>query len=508
LVGPYLLGVDVGTLGSKGLITDTGGNVLGEHFLEHPVIHPKPGWAEHDPEKHWWQDFVVIARAVLEKSGIDPHDIAGIGVSGLVLDLTPLDKDGRPVRNAILYSDNRAVEEISYINRLFGITLDSENPSPKLLWMKKNEPESFAKTRMVGLHAHNYVVYRLTGKYSTDYALAAGFGGVFDIQKLGWSEDACNQLGFPPDIFPPVYPPSEVIGGVTEEAARETGLARDTPVIVGAADTSMSILGAGLVERGDAMVYYGTAGLFMAVPTDADRYYQGLKEGKLGLEAYERAEYGSAYMLTAGESLRWFRDQFCYHEVEAEKRTGVGAYHILDDEAAKIPPGSDGLIILPYFMGQRSPEFNPLARGVVFGLSMSHTRAHIYRALLEAFGYGIYHGMLTGRELPKRVVATGGGAKSELWRQIVSDIINMPQEYIARADAPLGDAYFAGYGVGIFKDIRSIKDEWLKVTAVTKPRPDLHRVYEELFKVYKSLHVLKNQYAELAEALQLVASYR
>ncbi len=490
---PYLVGIDIGTLGSKGVVTDLKGNILAEDFREHGVIHPQPGWAEHNPDEDWWKDFVLISRRIIEKSGIDSKKIAAVGTSSLVSEMTPLDGDWRPIRNSILYSDNRAVEEIEYVNKVLGTTLTSEEITPKILWMKKHEPGNYEKTRMV-VNAVSYIVWKLTGRFTVGQGLAYGYGGVFDPVKGEWSEEACEKLGIPVDIFPPVYSPADIAGEVTTGAAMETGLAEGTPVIVGTGDGAMSSLGAGMVKEGDGMIYYGTAGLFHVLDQDLEDRLTGVGEFRLG-------EYGRAYMLTTGESLRWFRDRFGFHETEAEKRIGLSAYHLLDEQAAKIPPGSNGVIILPYFMGQRSPEFNPSARAVIFGLSISHTRIHIYRALLEAFGYGVYHGLLTGRKKPNRIVATGGGARSALWRQIVSDIIDIPQEYAAKADAPLGDAYFAGYGIGIFKDFKTMKNDWIKVTAITQPRSDVHKKYLKLFEVYKGLHILKDQFTILEEAV-------
>ena len=485
--GPYLLGVDIGTLGSKGMITDTDGDVLEQHFVEHPVIYPKRNWAEQDPERHWWHDFVVIVRRLLKKSGVDPKDIAGIGVSGLYYCMCPLDKNGKPVRNAILYLDNRATGQ--------GIRDSIVN----LLWMKDNEPTNFAKTRIV-LDSTGYLVYKLTNQYSIDRVVVRAFDrqrfrtppGLFDPTRLEWNDELCKQLGIPVEILPPVYPATKVIGGVSEEAARETHLAKDTPVIVGTADTEMSMLGAGVIERGDAMVLYGTGGFLFARTSD---FEESILTGKESCRTISSIQ-------TAGAMLRWFRDEFAHFEME-EERLGLSSYHILDEKAAKIPAGSEGLIVLPYFRGTWYPKFDPLYTGVIFGLTTAHTRVHIYRALLEAFGYNVLHGLSEAKDIEiKRIVATGGGAKSPLWRQILSDIINMPQEYIAKADAPLGDAYLVGYGLGIFKEFKPIKREWLKVTEITKPRPEVHKLYEKLFKIYMNLHIIKDQYKELAEALE------
>ena len=496
----YLLGVDIGTLGSKGIIATVEGKIIAQHFCEHQVIHPRSGWAEHDPEQQWWGDFVRISRALLHKSGLNPGDIAGICVSGLIPDMMPTDEHGTPLRNAILYSDNRAIEEINYINSITGANLTSEEITPKLLWFIRHEPDLFARTRMI-FNAHSYVVYKLTGIYSVDFVTAAYFGAIFSAEKPGWLGAVCEKIGFSPQLLPPLYPIAGIVGEVTKEAAEETGLAQGTPVLAGCGDVYFSLLGAGVINKDDIMIYYGTAGLVTICNCDLeDVALQPCRTPSQIPFDYP------AYLPTSGESVRWFRDQFGQAEMLEEQRSGVNAYALLDAEAAKIAPGSDGLLLLNYFLGQRSPVFDPLARAVFFGLTMAHTRAHMYRAVLESWGFGILHGLnevVPGwRSRAKRIVATGGGARSELWRQIISDIVGVRQEYVARADAPLGDAYLVGYGLGLFNDFETIRRQWLEVTAVTKPNVENTELYAQLYKIYVDLHpALKDKWTALANLM-------
>lgn len=495
-----LLGVDIGTQGSKGFVTDPEGHVLAQHFCEHPVLHPKPGWAEHDPEQIWWGDFVKITQTLLAQPGIEPQAIAAICISGLYPNMAPTDADGQPLRNAILYSDNRALEEIEYVNQLYGIELTSEEIIPKLLWFMRHEPNLFAKTRML-FNAHSYVVYKLTGEYTIDYIAACLVGAIYATSRAEWREDVCQELGIPLEILPTPYPPAQVVGEVTKAAAEQTGLAQGTPVLTGSGDVYFSLLSAGVVGPGDVAIYYGTAGLTTVC-------YSSLEF--LARKPYPIDDgycfFYPAYMLTSGELVRWFRDQFGMCEIEVAKRLDRSAYPLLDEEASQIQPGCEGLILLPYFLGQRSPVFDPLAKGVFFGLSMSHTRAHLYRAILESYGYGIRHGLEEASQNQdievKRLIATGGGARSPLWRQIVSDIVGVSQEYVAQADAPLADAYLAGYGVGIFSDFEPLRQEWLEVTSVTQPRMDVHLRYQPFYRIYKDLHrALKNEFVALDQAL-------
>ncbi len=482
----YLVGIDVGTQGSKGVLVTPEGKVLAQHYCEHTVLHPLPDCAEHDAEAHWWKDLVEISRGLLNKTGIDSRRVQALCVSGLIPDLLATDAGGRPLRNAILYSDNRAVQEIDECNARLGCALTSEEITPKLLWFMRHEPELYARTRMV-FNAHSYLVYRLTGEYTIDYLTASLFGAIYDAARAEWREDVCATLGIPLELLPPAYPPAKIAGHVTREAADCTGWAEGTPVLVGSGDVYFSLLGAGVLHEGDLMIYYGTAGLATLCLADLQDVAGSPFQKPQGFPF----QY-PAYMLTSGELVRWFRDQFGSQEVARAAGSGASAYSLLDALAAGVPPGAQGLICLPYFLGQRSPVFDPYARGVFFGWSMAHTRAHMFRAILESYGYGILHGLeltLPGwRQSVGRVVATGGGATSALWRQIVSDIVGIPQEYVARADGPLGDAYLAGYATGVFTDFRTIAEEWLEVTSVTAPDMALHERYYPYYELYRDLH--------------------
>jgi sugar (pentulose or hexulose) kinase len=483
-VEEYMLGVDIGTQGSKGVLADAAGSVVASHFVEHGVIHSRPGWAEHDPETEWWGDFIAITRAIFERARVDASAIAAVCVSGLIPDVAPTDAEGRPVANAILYSDNRAVAEIAEINRRLGLSLTSEEMFPKIVWLFRHAPEVAARTRMV-FNAHSYIVYKLTGAYTIDYLTACLFGAVYASRRARWREDVCADFDVPCGILPELRAPADVVGRVHSAAARATGLAEGTPVLAGSGDVYFSLLSAGVTEPGEMMIYYGTAGLGTLLHRD--------------LETLARQPYDvddafpfayPAYFLTSGEAVNWFRDEFAQAETQAARATSTNSLALLDAAAEKVPPGCDGLILLNYLLGQRSPEFDPAARGVLFGLTMSHTRAHVYRAILESYGYGIRHGLEVERDRPEisRVVATGGGARSPLWRQIVSDIVGIAQEYVARADAPLGDAFLAGYAIGLIDDFTKMKREWIQVTATTLPDSAHERIYARYYPIYRSLH--------------------
>jgi xylulokinase len=479
-----LLGFDVGTSCSKGVITDVNGNIVASHSIEHEIISPRPGWAEQDPEKHWWGEFVKIVNVMIRLSKVNPRDIKGICISGTMESLVFLDNNGRPLRNGILYLDNRAEIETKIAEKILGYSFTGDEATPKIMWIKKRN-KNFSKIRMV-LEPSNYIVYKLTGMYTKDYLLAHYFGGIYDLQKLQWNEEICNKLVIPVEILPPTYAASHVIGEVTANSSKETGLKKGTPVLVGTGDQFAQMLAVGVIEPKESLINYATTGVFLVCNTDLRKWLLGKN-----LSVDVNPVIIATYLPTMGALLKWFRDNFCPFETYLEKALNINAYRILDQEAREIHAGSDGLIVLPHFMGERNyicRHFDPSARGVIFGLTLHHTRKHVYRALLESFGYCIREGLISLNKLkivPTRVVATGGGAQSELWTQIVSDITGMPQECIQNPGAPYGDAYLAGYGVGLFKNFETLRKRWVKTTKIIHPQS--HTTYERHFARYQHL---------------------
>ncbi len=505
---PLLLGVDIGTSGSKGVLIGVDGKILAEGYTEHDVSRPKPGWAEHDPEGVWFGDFVKITKIILQESRVDPAEIEGICVSGLCPDVAAVDEKGRPVRPGILYADVRPVEEIKVGKDTIGDersldttgnVISTQATWPKMLWLKKNEPENWDRTFKF-LTGHSYVVMRLTGEYTQDYTVAS-MSGIFDSKRLRWDEDLVDLAGVSMDKLPRVCPAHEVVGEVAEEAAAETGLAKGTPVVAGCCDAVASMLSAGVTESGESVFFYGTTGVLL-ICTDELKPHPSLMNAVNAVPG--KFILVGAAMATSGAILRWFRDEFAPLEKAAEREGGVNAYRALDDLASKISPGSEGVIMLPYFAGERTPIFDPLARGVVFGLLLNHTRAHVYRAALEAVAYGLNHHIEILRKVgavPDKIFVVDGGARSRVWRQIVSDVINIPQHYIAKVPgAPFGGAYLAGYGTGIFHDFEVLKS-WRKVDETTEPRADVHRTYMKFYSIYRKMYDrIKDLYVEDAEA--------
>ena len=494
----FIIGVDIGTTNCKGVIIDTEGSVRAEAQIEHNVIYPQVGWAEHNPEENWWKTFVLVIKKLVSQGKVPSQKLAAIGVTGLGPNLIPIGKNGKPLRNAILYSDTRSVKEIHYLKEnygkeifeLSGNQVTTQTVAPKILWFRNNERENFKETEKILFGSYNYIVYRLTKNFAIDYGTAK-WTGLFDGKKLTWDQKICEGLGIPLELLPQTCYATDIVGTVSNDTAQEIGIPPGTPVIAGALDSATETLSAGVMEPGEAIIIYGTTTILKVVIQDF------LKDPRLhsDIHCIKPLKYflGGA-MTTTGATVRWFRDNL-YKE---EKQTCKTAYQILDEEASKIP--FSGLIVLPYFMGERTPIFDPLARGVIFGLTLSHTRSHIYKAILEATGYAVAQHIEILRENGinvTKLIAAGGGAKSTIWRQIVSDITNVEQEYCDTLGAPFGVAFLAGYGVGLFDDFQKIK-EWIKVKEKNIPNIERHNKYNKYYNLYKNLYnVLKGSFKEL-----------
>ncbi len=492
---PLFLGLDIGTLGTKGTLADLDGQVLARHYVEHPVIRPRPGWAEHQAEQAWWEDVRAVTRAVLGAAGVDPRRVAGVAVSGLTPCLGFVDESGHVLRNGILYSDNRAVTELAEVNAVLPEPITLELVLPKLLWVKRHEPEIFRRSAVV-LSANSYAIFRLTGEYSIDVDNAAMWGGIFDRGRLAWDKAWCERLGVPTRLLPPIHTTADIVGGVTEEAASETGLAPGTPVVCGTGDSFFALLGSGCVEPGDMMINFASAGTSIICLVDLESVVRTVHlSDKRGLVRF------GASILTTGDLVRWFRDQFGQAETAEAARAGGSPYALLDAEAAATPPGADGLVFLPHLLGRRTPTANALARGTVFGLSTFHTKGHVFRAALESFAYGVLDSMTDLDPLVRRVVATGGGATSRLWRQIMSDALGRPIEYVSKAEGPLGAAFLAAYATGHLMSFRQVHD-WLPVTETTVPDAAANAVYRRMYSVYRQVSDrLEDCYLPLHRAL-------
>ncbi len=492
---PCLLGIDVGSYETKGIITTPQGEVLAQASLGHTIDFPHPGWAEQDAERVWWHDFVTLCRRMLAESQIDPAAIAGVGASGTAQCVLPLDGAGRPLRPAILYGiDTRAAQEAAELEQRFGPEtvfahcghhLLSQDLGPRILWLQRNEPEVFAHTESL-LTSSSYLVYRLTGEKVIDIYSAYDSAPMFDIHQYRYLPELTDPLVRMETLPRPAWT-AEVVGAVSAAAAGETGLAVGTPVIAGTADAAAEALSVGLSQTGDLMIMYGSSTFFIM---KTDRLV--VSDCLWGAPFLQEGAYAVAAGMAVGGSLtRWFRDQFGQAELAVEKSGGVNAYAALAEGARRSPPGANGLVALPYFSGERTPFYDPQARGVITGLTLSHTREDVYRALLEAVGYGIRHNleaMVEAGLTPGRCLAVGGGTRNDLWVQMVSDITGVEQ-YLPEKNygACYGDAFLAGMGAGIFRDTSEVAG-WVRYREVVRPDRETHQRYAAFYHLYRDLY--------------------
>jgi xylulokinase len=490
----YLLGIDIGTYESKGVLTDTEGHILAQAMVPHELAFPQPGWAEHNADGVWWHDFVQLAHELLRQAGVAPVQVAGVGCSAIGPCVLPVDAAGQPLRPGILYGiDTRALVEVEELTAALGAdwvvaetgsALSAQSAGPKILWIRRHEPEVWARTRRV-MTSTSYLVYRLTGRVVIDHYTATTYGPLYSLRKLDWEPRGLAQV-CEAELLPELDWTTAVAGRVTAQAAKETGLASGTPVIVGTCDAAAEAISAGVVTPGDTMLMYGTTLFFIeicaALPKGGILWPAVfLKPGTYAL---------AAGMATAGALTRWFRDEFAQLERIAEESDGPTAYAALAEQAGTVPPGSGGLLVLPYFSGERTPLNDPLARGVVAGLTLSHSRAHVYRALLEGVAYGIRHNleaMDKAGEPPQRLVAIGGGTKNRLWLQIVSDVTGQEQVIRTTPGASYGDALLAGVGVGLLPEIATVQD-WLGDTDRIRPNPAAWDLYDRYYRLYRELY--------------------
>ena len=491
----YLLGIDIGTYESKGVITDTEGKVVSVQVVPHTIIIPRQGLAEHDPEKVWWGDFCTLTHKLLEATGIKPNEILGVGASAIGACVVPVDKDCNPLRMGILYGvDTRAHLEINELNekigkdRIFdfsGMVLSAQSIGPKILWLKKNEPEIYKKAYKF-ITASSFLVGKLTGNFFIDHMTAGFTMPLYDLKKNQYSDELSKEIceiGRLPDLG---WCP-DIAGKITKKASLETGLAEGTPVIIGAVDAVSEAVSVGVTQPGQVMMMYGSTIIIILVLD------KPVTDTQLWCNPYILpGTYCSiAGMATSGSLTRWFRDQAGKDLIAAESAGGANAYSELVKEAIDIPAGSEGLLVLPYFSGERTPINDPRARGVFFGMTLSHTRGHLFKAAVEGIGHSIRHNFDFMKGLNAKiseVVAVGGGTKNPVWLQATSDICNIPQQVPAVTfGASYGDAFLAGLGVGTFKSAEDVKS-WLKDTKTIEPNPDTYEVYDKYHQIYKDLY--------------------
>ena len=502
-----LLGIDIGTSGTKTVLFDENGTPLASSTVEYPLYQPQNGWAEQDPDD-WYRASVQTIRTVIETSGVSPESIKGIGLSGQMHGLVMLDASGAVLRKSILWCDGRTTEECAEITetigaeRLIELTANPALPgftAGKILWVRKHEPELYAQCAHI-LLPKDYIRYKLTGVFATEVSDASGMN-LLDVKNRCWSEEVLEKLSIDPSWLPKVYESPEVTGYVTEEIASLTGLCAGTPVVGGAGDNAAAAVGTGVVEDGKAITTIGTSGVVFAHTSNM------VIDPKGRVHTFCCAVPGCWHVMGvtqgAGLSLSWFRNNFCTAEMETAKQMGVDPYYLMDKEAANVPIGANKLLFLPYLMGERTPHLDANCRGVFFGLSAIHTKRDMIRAVMEGVSYSLRDCMEVLKEMgvvSNEMLACGGGGTSPLWRQMLADLYGCPVKTVASKEGPaLGVAILAGVGCGLYP---SVEEACRKVIRTNEPQlPDLcaHEAYEHFYAVYRSLYpALKDSYKALA----------
>jgi xylulokinase len=512
----HLLGVDVGTTGAKAVLATAAGAMVAQHTAEYGFLSPRPLWAEQWPEV-WLQGLGAAVRGVLEKAGVPPASVAAMAVSSLYGGSgIPVDERLQPLRPCLIWMDRRARAETEWVRRevplaelvrLTGNGVDSYYGFTKIMWIRDHEPEVWRRVRWF-LPPNAWLIQRLTGQVAVDHSSAGNIGGVYDIRRHRWSEASCAMLGLSTGLFPErLVASSEVVAGLAAEGAALTGLAAGTPVCAGGVDAAVATLSAGVFRPGQHVAMMGTSMCWGFVHGQAPTE-PGLVSMPYVLHP-EAVTYTFGGASTAGAVVKWFRDELGLAEQAVERWTAAGArldaYALLDAAAARLPAGAQGLVMLPYLMGERSPIWDVDARGTLAGLTLFHTRAHVYRAFLEGVAYALRHnieaGQRAGYPLDPELRVVGGGARSELWSRIMASVTGRPVlAAAAGGEAALGDAMLAAVGVGLASPDRL--EAWVGADALYRrsdPDPAEAATYDRYFEQYLGLYAdLRPRFAALA----------
>ncbi len=490
----YLLGIDVGTSACKTAVFDESGHVIAGASRDYPVYYPNPGWAEQDPDE-WWSAVCASVSEVIEQGDIRPEDITGVGIDGQSWSAIPVDTDGNVLYNTPIWMDMRASDICSRVEkeigkeRIFEISGNPFMPSyttPKILWFKENVPEVYKKTYKI-LQSNSFIAYKLTGVMTHD--LSQGYGlHCFNIRTGTWDEDLCRDLGINPDLLPDIYPCHAVIGKVTKGASEETGLLEGTPVVAGGLDAACATLGAGVIDAGQTQEQGGQAG-GMSICLDEVRTDERMILSYHVVPDRWLLQGGS---VGGGGVMRWLEQEFgSFERIEGE-RLNKSSLDIFNEIADEVNPGSDGLIFLPYMSGERSPIWDPDAKGVYYGIDFGKTKGHFIRSAMEGVALSLRHNLEVAEEAGAyagELRAVGGSANSYLWTQIKADVtgrkIVVPSSDTA---ATLGAAILAGVGVGIYGSFKEAVDKTVVVKREHLPNLNNKDIYDHNYKIYRQLY--------------------
>ncbi len=507
-MGNYILAHDLGTSGNKATLYDFEGRLRSSVVYAYDTYYPGPNCVEQNPEA-WWKAVCISTKQLIDKAGIDKSEIACITFSAQMMGCLLVDREGNPLRNSIIWADTRAVKQEKFMQsvlsmetayKITGHRISASYSAAKMLWIKDNLPEIYNKAYKV-LHAKDYIIYKLTGNLVTDYSDASGMN-LFDINSKEWSDDIINALGINKAILPDAHASTDIAGTITAKAAAEIELLQGTPVVTGGGDGSCAAVGAGVVEEGKAYNVVGSSS-WIALATEKPVYDDKMRTFNwVHLDPNMYSPCGT--MQTAGYSLNWLKNTLCDMEVMEAGQKGVNPYSIIDNKVLNSPPGANSLLFLPYLLGERSPRWNPDAKGAFIGLKMTSTKEDILRSVLEGVGYNlrVILEIFCNYTAVNEVTVIGGGAKGRVWLQILADIWQKPvliPEFMEEATS-MGAAVCGGIGIGAFSDFKVI-NKFNKVKSEILPRTEYLEVYNKLFHIfnetYEALEPIYNKISSL-----------
>lgn len=487
-----ILAHDLGTTGNKATLFDDQGQLVASAFSGYETAHPQATWAEQDPHD-WWRAVIGATHELLDKSRVAPQDIAVIAFSGQMMGCLPVDASGNPLRSCIIWADQRAVAQAAQLaehvgeERIYRITGHRISPTysaSKIMWLRDNEPDIFARAHKF-LHVKDYIAYRMTGVFATDRSDASGMN-LYDLEHGTWSEEVLEAIDLDWRCLPEIHNSSDVIGELTKQAAEELGLTAGIPVVIGGGDGASAAVGAGAVMEGPAYNYIGSSSWISFAASRP--IYEPARRIFNWAHMVPNMFAPCGTMQAAGGSYQWLRREVCWSEGREAQDTGEDVYEIMNHRGAESVPGAHGLLFLPYLQGERSPHWNPKARGGFVGLQVTHTRADLIRATLEGISMNlrtILQSFLDAGARIDEVILIGGGAKGDLWRQILADVFGRPtlRPRLLDEATSLGAAIAGGVGVGLFHDFSFVK-QCTEIVARHTPNPEAQRIYDQLYPIF------------------------
>ncbi len=492
----YVIGCDIGSQSLKAVLLSAEGQLCGEATASYPIHYPRPTWAE-QPAEAWLEALKEALRAVLGQSGLNPASIQGIGLAAQVDGVVAVDRSGKPLHPAIIWMDRRAVAQCEaaagridrgYLFDLSGLNLDASHVAPKILWLYDNEPEVARRADRLLLPG-SYVAYALTGELGVDYSNASSTL-LLDVRRREWSPELCGLFGISPDLLAPVLPATAVLGELLPEMAATLGLSPHTRLVLGSGDEHAACLGAGVIRPGLVCDIAGTAEPVCAASAEPAFDPSGLVETHCHADPDLWLLENPGFV--SGANYRWFRDQFAAQEAEAAVPDGANPYDLLNNLAASVPPGCEGLVFLPCLMGAMTPTWNAAARGTYFGFTLAHTRAHFVRALLEGSAFAVRDitDQMRRIDLPlDQIQVVGGGARSRLWRQIKADVTGLPVALPQTIETTaLGAGMLALVGVGLCSSLAQAAELAVQIVELREPDPQTHQRYEDYYQLYRATY--------------------